>query len=893
MQPIWAEPIVALAKDYLEQINSLQDEVGQMRFSVLKQLISLFHGNNGEMPSAFKETERYKWESADMILRQAKEDIRWWDTNVFSAGDSKNPLINVIHNLVVKQQAHRNNRIFGNVMQMQEAHERLHNAGYEDKFVYQYNENGKPTGYYVAPVDMARFYKELHEFEEAIGSNEDLDDYAKATAIEKWKDEHMEEVTILHGDPLNEKGERRTEWMPKQSIYGLKDAEFDEKGKFIGLKGWSKEQKDYYRALLDMKANMDTELPPSTNPELYSAPQVLKSVTQAFDKDGRGAIKTVWKKWKQNYSAVRDNGEYGDPGDKQAEDRSIQVDTDFVGRQIKRVPVYYIRQLENPEDLSTDATHAMCNYITMAINYAEMGKLADAMRLLQEHAREEYEVVQKRGGRTIKDFFRAAGRRYDQPLVVTGEGSRAVKAILTYIDRNFWNETKTEIGELYSETLNKSIDLDVVANTFLKLVSVSRMGLNPLSGMTNVLQGETQIMAEARAGRYFNELDFAWAKIEYNRLLLDYMGNFNSVNRHDKMYMLINQFNSSEDFFRDMRDKDFNKSALKRVLGRGNIYFLNTMGEHYLHTTGMLMILKHEKVRRLSDPEKTVDLYDVIKQVHDEKGWHLELDDDIEFVNPDRGFLVGNGLNGNPVVKRSQRDNLFENLSTYVNNVNAGMHGGYSEAEKGNINQKFLGRAVLQFRQWMFGMYNKLYSRPYYDAVMGVTKDGSYRTAFRWLFGLLHDMKNMSIKEAIEANRMTVEEKENARVAYMQAGIYLGLALACMLTAGWKDKDDRALRLLAYNLRRLKLETGALSIVNPFDFVDNVFTLAQSPAAGVKTLENLTDAFNLISVTQFVKSGRFKGWWKPAKALWVSTPLYNIQKLIDMDDYSYMFNIFN
>lgn len=885
MSPEWADTIENLADKYLVQLVGLKEDASRMRFSVLKQLICLFHGNNGERPSTFVETEKHKWESADMILRQAKEDIRFWDTGMFSAGASTNPLINVLHNIVVRQQAKRNQRINSLMMQLQEAATKLQRAGHDDKFVYQFDENGVPTGFYVAPVDMARFNRELKEYQEKVEADENIQDSEKATAIEKWKDEHMEEVPVMYGDPIDKKGTRRTEWLPKQSLYPNNDFQ----------KGWDQTQKDYYKAIMDMKANMDGMLPPSYKGlDLYKAPQVLKSVTQMFDKDGKGAIKTIWSKWKKEYSVTKDFGGYGETSEQLVESKFKEVSTDFSDHILKRVPIYYINELQDLRDLSTDATHAMNNYIAMAVNYSEMGKLADAMRLMQDYVREDYEVVKTNAGKPLIDAFTAMSRKFRRPLVEpAGEGPNAVKAIIQYIDRNFWNETKNPLGDL-KNPLNKDkvISMDAIFNGFLKLVSVSRMGINPLSGMTNVLQGETQMAIEATANRYFNAKDMTWAKGTYNAWLLDYMGNFNAIDRHDKMFMFINEFNSSEDFFRDMKDRNFNPTWLKRILGRGNIYFLNTMGEHYLHTMGMLMILKHEKVRRISEPQKEVSLFDVIKQVHDEKGWHLELDSDIEFVDRNKGFLIGLVTDENSVIKTTDRDKLFENLSVYINNVNSGMHGGYSEAEKGNMNRIAFFRACVQFRQWMFGMYNKLYSRSYYDAVMGVTQEGAYRTAMRWIVGVIQDWKRMSLKMALEENRLSLADKQNVRIAYVQSALYLGLAAMAMLTAGWKDKDDAALRLMAYNIRRLKLETGALSITNPVAFMRNALTLLQSPAAGVKTIENVTQMFDFFTWSQLVQSGRFKGWWKPAKALWVSTPFYNIQKLIDMDDYSYMFNIF-
>ena len=890
-----AKEIEDRADEYLKRVKGLSKDAKSLRYEVIKQLISLYYGLNGERPETFTENENIKWESVDSLLHYAKDDISLWDTTIFSAGDSRSPLINVVHNIIKSQQASRDNKIGKLTAMMQEADAKLRAAGHDNKFVYQFDENGNPTGYYVGPIDMMRFEKERADYWKMISEIDGIDYYEEQRLKLEWEENHMEDVEV--GEP-DETGYRRKERLPKRSLYS--NDSYDE--------GWTQAQKDYYKKLIDMKAEMDSVLPPSMR-NLYAAPQVRKSVSQMFDKDGRGAIATILGQWKSKYTITDDNMDYNNSTTK-------EVALGFDNEPIKRVPVYFIHKLKDIRDLSTDATHAMFCYIAMAANYSEMGQLADAMSLLQDYVRDTddptggFSVQQTDANKPIMGYFKALGRKYRQKYTKSGAETRIAKELITLIDRTVFNETKERIGNVNNpfaiaanavrrklgkpEKEEKPISIDNLLSALLRLTSVSRMGLNVLSGMTNVTQGETQMIEEATRGVWFNIKDYGWAQKEYGRLLFDYMGNFNSADRHDKMYMLINQFNSSEDYFRDMRDKDFNDSAFKRVLGRGNIMFLNTMGEHKLHTTGMLSVLKHEQVKVLSGEKKgqEMSLYDAITQVHDDNGWHLELIGDLEFKDKKKPFLISHKYGEIGKVTTAERDVLFEKLNLYINNINAGMHGGYSEIEKGNWNRTALFQFINQFRQWMWGMYNKLYSGDYYDAVMMVQREGSYRSFMKFFTGTLYDLKNMSLKEAIEHNRLTKEDMLNARVAWSQSAIFLMLSLMCMMTMGWKDDDDRSSRILAYNLLRLRTETGAL-VPWPSSFFHNVFTLVQSPAAAINSLETLTTLLDMNSYWNEVSSGRFKGWPKVIKAAYTMTPVYNVGKLIDMKDYNYMFNIFN
>lgn len=903
MDPAWTDPIMAIVVGDKERpglqgnIATLKENMNDMRFSVLKQFLSLYYGVNGEKPENVSETDKWKWESIGDVLRHAERDITWWDTNLFSAGDSRNMLINIVHNVVVRQQGERNQRIIRYCAKMQEAEAKLHKSGYDNNFVVDTDENGVPTGYYKSERDFARYEREREAYAKTLDEeNPDMDPMDKEDKIREWESKHTEFVYV--GKP-DAKGRRRRERMPKMDIYPVSGWVKDENTNRYYQKDWSKEQRDYYDAILDMKDEMD-EMLPGCYKSKYMMPQISRSATQAFDKGGRGFWGTIWRRWKTRWSIVEENIDYGHNYDenkkaKEGKKGNVTTLTDYNGRPIMRVPVYFVHKLEDMRDLNTDATRGMFNYICMAVNFSEMGKISSVMRLLKDHVKEQYQVTKRRGAKKVIDSFSAIGRNYEREAVAVGMDTKVARHLDEYIDRIIFNETKAIIGNIDISD-EKSLSGDALFNAFMRMTSVSRMGFNLLSGITNATQGETQILSEAMTNRFFNIKDFGWMKKEYHKLLLPYIGDFNSSDRHDKMYMLINTFNSSEDFFRDMMDKDFNKSPFKRVLGRGNVYFLNTMGEHYLHTGGMLMVLHHEKVRRLSD-KKEMTLYEALKPVNDGKGWHLELDGDIEFIDKDRAFLQNTDLaKKNGVIKKSDSNLLFKNLAIYINRINANMHGGYSEAEKGNINRYALGRLVLQFRQWMFGMYNKNFTRGYFQASTNTYVEGAYITAWRQLrkffTGTLYDLKNMSLKEALEKNRLSDAERKNAMIAYANTAIYLMLFMLGRLAMGWKDKDDRSARLLAYQIKRLELETGALCPVNPYAFFNNILTLVQSPAAGMSTLKELLPLFDLFSATDEISSGRYTGWSRAGRALYRITPIYNIGKVVDMKDYNYMFNIF-
>ena len=883
LDPAWAKQIVTDAESYLKAIRTKKKELGQMRFTVLKSLVSLYYGDMGNKPETFTESDKLKFESVETILQQAKHDIALWDTTVFSAGRSRNPLLNVIHHIVVSQQAKRDNRINKLVMRLQDATAKLVAAGHKTSDFYEYDAEGKPTGFFVSKYDSAEFYRRFDAFHEEL-SKQELNFHEFQEKEQAWISANAEEQELEYGTP-DENGSRRKELLPKLEIYGNPDFQ----------KGWDQAMKDYYKTMMDIKADMDSLLPMQTE-SLFLAPQVRKSVTQAVEKDARTTTRNILHRMRDKFTIIEeDAAQFGETTDDPDEDRKSTITLGFNNKPVKNVPIYYTQRLKDLGDLSTDSAHAMANYITMAVNYSEMGKMAMAMKLMQDHVQSDaYEVLQDRGGKQLWDVFKSMGRVYAREYAKPGsDGAVVVKAITDYIDRQFFGDTFKDMGNIKVPTTDKEVNGNKLFNAIMSYVSKARLGINALSGVANVMQGEAQLIAEAATGKHFGYADLAWAKSEYFKMLPEYVTNFNAIDRHDKMYLLINQFNSSEEFFKDMRDKDFNANDLKRVLGRGNIYFFNTMGEHYLHTAGMLAMLKHEKVKLTVDGKtEEVSLYDALKEVHDENGWHLELKGEVEFPGRSKPFLRAFRFTENQPAKvnKTDRDMLFEGLNIYVNRVNQGMFGGYSEAEKGNINRYWLGKLVMQFRQWMPDTYDKLYSRPYYDSILG--SDGAGAVNLLWnrgFMGFVNDAKNVSIKYAWNHNRLSDADKRTVRVAYAQAVMSLMLWALCKGIAGWKDDDNRLRRLALYAPMRTKMELLAL-LPSP-EMLSSLTKIIQSPAAGLDMAETFTDIFRLGAGR--LESGRFKGWYKPAKALWTSTPLYNVQKIIDLKDYNYIFNIFN
>ena len=641
--------------------------------------------------------------------------------------------------------------------------------------------------------------------------------------------------------------------------------------------------------MMTAKGMLDS-LVPSPSTKLYKAPQVRKSI---IDMMGEGNAKEryakMWELLRGEYTIVEDTTEFGE----------VNAPMGFDNKPVKRVPIYFTNMLNDVSLLDTDCTESMICYAFMAVNYGEMMKIASSLELLNNWVKEDMQIQQVSGGNPLVEVYNSFGKEIKNFNISTANGSNIDKAIEKFVERTVFN-VRTQKIENIKINDNKSLNVNAAIKGVKEYSSMTNLGLNLFSGTSNLIMGDAQMLTEAYGGRHFNMKDLKFSAVEYGRLLPDFMAQFNYVQRHDKLSMLINTFNSNENFESDLRDKNFSNNWVKRILGKTSLLFMQNAGEHILHSRTMLAILHHIKVHTASD-EHT--LYDMLEVKHDERGYYVSIKEDFiinatENEKENAHHMLFNGMQtavveGQTIMKidSNNMDQLFQNLNLYINNINASMHGGYSQAEKGNGNQNAWFQLLMQFRQWMPATYNKRYSRRYHDAVMEEDREGFYITAWKFYTNMFKDGLGAITRYNMYKNKLSSWEKANLRQFYFEMAMFITLIALTKMLSGYKDKDTPwAKKFLAYNLYRLRLDIG--SLVPTPDAIMNLVTQLKSPAAAIDGVAKFFNLFKFWNLADTVDSGVYEGWPVYCRDLLKALPFYNVKKAFDMATDNYMFNIF-
>lgn len=870
-----AEDIMGVASKVASAQNYLTQTIVPLRFNILKNLLTLFYGKEQLLNMR---TDKAEAMSVEALLKQAENDIGAIDAFICSLGESRSPILSVVHEMVVRRQAARDRKLNDHVQYIQSITKRLNDAGYKTDFVYERDEEGIPTGFYIGPYQISKWYKDRDAEAKRLASL-GLEDWRVKAQMKSWEASHMK--TIIDEDNNQViipyfKGKDGNNIYESKSLDKLTDA-----------------QREYYEAIINLKKMQDEKLPLAGDLlfRTWMAPQMRADILDTIDfSNPLKSLEKYWAKLKSNFEKNEDTEEYGETV-LSYDDNGVKYRvTDFQGKPIKRVPVYFTHMLKDLSVLNTDASQSMIAYIAMAENYVEMSKIADALILLNNYMKEDFTVKEKQGGKNIMSKFKAYEQEYISPVVIEGAKTRISKQLDEYLDRILFGIKQVDDGEI--KIGNTYVSVNQLESVFKNYVSKLGIGLNVFSGLSNVTMGEAQMGLEAAAGQYFNFKELLWAHKEYDTLLPHLLGNLNTIQKTDKLSLLVNAFNGTEDFFRESKEKSYKKSAFRRIIGNSGWFFLQTAGEHKLHVTGMLAMLKHIKG---TDGKS---FYDSIKVDHDERTGEYGLsfnDFTIEMKGqPYLKFMEKYAIDGKVTVGDSNQEALnqfIENLNVYVNRVNAGMHGGYSDAEKGNINRTFLGRMLMQFRQWMPATYGKRFSRSYYDPIMQKTTEGYYVSYGRFLKELFLDAKRGEIAYKLHWNELSEEEKANVKRARSELLLFLALNVFARLTSGWKDKDRPWLvKMAKYQIERLKMETGAM--IPWVTMPENFMQILNSPMAGTSAIQDVLDLFEIHHMFDVIEQGRYEGWTIWERDLLQALPYRNLVKAFDLKDENYIFNLF-
>ena len=879
---------IAINIDYI--LGSINVNYEKIRANTLENFLKMFLPKEVLVTLGKNKGSQITVES---IMEMAEHDINFFDTLISSMSDANDPMLSLVDK-ITKQAMYERDDVLKDVFdEIKIADKELRDAGYDSSFLIELDANGKKTGNWISDIDFNRYYKERAEFLEELKKQKKTEAEIKA-AREKWEYEHTEEMI----NPYSKKSNPITEIIPRRDMYHS-----------TALDGLSKAQREYYDKMIALKQKLQTYLP-NRYSHTYRAVQIPQSFVEGL---GASPIKTA----KQFFQHMQDRfvrREFNmDYGEDIIPEMGRNIITDFSGKELQKLPVYYTGRLKDMDRLSTDVTSSMAAYASMAVNYGKMSEIIDTMELLKDFVNDR-EVQHTEGESPVYQIFHNAQKTFRRKYTHKGYESNIGRRIDDYYKSVFYGKKKKK-EEIAIPGADSNIDLGQTADALKEYTGIIGLGLNPFSAISNVTIGKVQLWIEAFGKEFFNWGNLIKARGQYYQLLPSYMAELNSSTKSSKMGILIDEFDMLEEFYSNLSNTKYT-GALRKLLDNFSVLFMQNMGEHYLHVATGFAILNNHKVK-VGDEEMSIyDALDIdytTTSTGDKVGGRVVFKDGTVLSDGTLAFtkkmeaeyekLASKAKKTESDIKRlSELESIRQNTRNFINKtkaeinkVNQSLNGAFNETDKGAIHRAAIGRLVMQFRQWMPAHYYRRFAAPYYDAQLERYREGYYRTFGKFIINTIKDLRHAKFTLVTNWNSLNNTEKANMRRAFAEMSIFLTLAVIIrMIGPVTKNKDSTwHEKMLAYQLMRMKLEVGASMPFTP-NFSQNIVTMLQSPAAAITSCNNLLSLLEFWNMNEELQSGRYKGYSKYTRDVIHATPLLgNIIKAYDLKEETYMFNIFN
>ena len=756
-------------------------------------------------------------------VRMAAADSSYMNY-LYSMGRASNPVVAAAGSIIHNAQDSRDKKINDISLRIRRATDKLYKAGFNSEFMYEDEEH------IASDIDW-ELYKATRQAKIKSFYAQNLRGFDLKQAIEDWEDQNTEERVV-------DKTNGRTERVPNSNY--RKQDNFQ--------KDWSPEQIEYYDTMMQLKGEIGSLLPTYAQHQ-YLPPQVRRKFLDAMN--NAKSIKDVGKAIKdkiQNLYKVREDDEnYNTNGIIDGDEYSITHGA-FDNTPLRQIPIFFINKVEQGELLRNFSSGIQALAGT-AVNYDAMSQVADVVEFIGNFVKtqegkdnkSQADIVQNGEIRVFKDLWKRAMNTNTQSII---EG---------FISQHIYGQT---INPNENKTWSKIFSNIVAYSSFKGLAT------NVKGAVANYLMGEFQMLIEAGAGEFYGFKDYAWAhtklfgntgvKGEFTELLT------NNINH--KSVLMRELFDPLQENFSQKSHTKYYTSMFRQLVSHDCSFIGYSSGEYLIHYVNMYALLHNQKVLLKG---KKISLYDAF-EVKDKQDGNSELH-----------LKTGvTDLDGNVIT-----DDFIDKIRKKLRYVNQSTHGAMNDEDKGILHQKWWGRGIMNFRQWMVEHYSRRFRARHFDASLGMDREGYWISLWKGLANddtkdiwkrkqhakaigmFMKDFYTFMLRSEAQWHNLDEMQRYNikrVRTEMLMFACLLGLSFT--LGAPEDHKKEAWRRFWIYQTKRALLDTEA-SMPVP-QAASSILTTINSPMASLNTINGFFYAFYGLGngdVFTEIKSGDHKG----------------------------------
>ena len=802
-----------------------------------------------------------------------------WGTDIlYSFGKLSDPVCAAIGDMVRSAQDDRNDALQKLTIRIREATAKLYDSGSNSEFMYEND------GHILSDYDWVAYQKAWNRARQSRIS-QGSKGFELEEDMELWEEANTDDLVVDHTNG-------RTERVPKLSLYRKPGKSFRDR--------LTPEQNEYYDIMMQIKGEVGSLLPEWAQRQ-FLPPQLRRDLITAMThakKEGMEKFGNAFMdKVEELYKVKQDDTDWGIGGEKTASYQFARGD--LSGKQAQQIPIFFVNKLSNSDELFKNFSAGVQALAATAENYHHMSEIVDVAEFMRDYIHNTAKRL-KINGRLGEE---KGGSKDTQ--IRTGVAQAAQNSAMTFIldnmfDKHFYNENikgnpfiaKT-LGNLIHYTSFKGLATNAfgatanllvgeqqlfqmaVANTLYKVFTKAN---TPYFGLTDWLLGLSKLFGATpglvagvtafTAGTGFLPAVGIAAGVGAAKLIYDKLTGKGSVildlitnNKQSKDYLMAEYFDLFNENYGSMMHTNYHKGF--RQLLHDISFILYGAGEKAIRYNTLWAMAN---ARKLNHNGKTINMNDAFVKVGYSRSPHLELKADLYDMN---GVQLTDS-NGELTIEGKD---FFRKFKKDLRYACQGMFGAMNEEDKGIIHMHAIGKASMNFRQWMIGHYSERFRGVHWDMDKHEFVRGYWTSSGRYLKksltteeakDLLEEGQKIKFMGQFIKDLFTfrtnfrrewskASETQKLDLARLMSAVIMYALLfgsACWVGGGmvpklWMgDKDDEKKRknemdprrkFAYYQLKRLLFEAESSTPIGAFTNFEN---LVKSPIPSIRTFDN-------------------------------------------------------
>lgn len=514
---------------------------------------------------------------------------------------------------------------------------------------------------------------------------------------------------------------------------------------------------------------------------------------------------------------------------------------------MRLIPKYYLRELEEKDDVSTELAYSYSLFLQAAYVYKErLNTVSDAMVIEQK----------------LLDSRFTGGKH--------AETTRAYEMYKNFMDSYFFGIKRSR---KFMVTLNsgKKLDLSKIAIGFDKFVRYMNIGFSLPIAATSLVTAQVFLKMENYIGEHLNSNSASWATKEFAKIAPNFITDIGKINQDNKLHQFGDKFRVYN-IIEKTQSSGFNRI----IRSMNNLpYKFSAMANFPIAPRIMLTILDDF---RLIDG-KFVE-FNVFRQQSEFDGKSKK--EIVEQWNTHRENSMYNLMESknevmefkDSLVEQVGEEYLEQQLSRVQNkitSVNANVDSVVPQEDKSAATRDFLLNFTTAHRGWLSIAMQRKLKKSHFNFATGQREEGHYTSLANYIkqsFSLMEEKNMKAFVKSFKDNWHGLEdvEKRNLKRIMVELGSFITLLSLGIIIAAIADDDDNkdlwALQFSAYIYFRTVNEVGSVQApTGAFGLVDTI----QAPFIAINSLKEIMDVKGW-SVGE-VNAGAYKGHSKLFKKL--------------------------